>query len=161
MLSAYVISLVPEDRPLAEDIVQETFLIAYRKIATLKKEAAFGPWLRGIARFEVYSALRRRGRELLLEPDVFEGMEDVFRSLEKNEADTWQERFQLVRECFEALPEKLREVCRLHYFEDQSARHAADLLKIALGAVLKRLERARDAIRECVERRLKMEDLNA
>ena len=49
MLLAYILSLVP-DRTLAEDIAQETFLIAYRKISTLEKKEAFAAWLRGIAR---------------------------------------------------------------------------------------------------------------
>lgn len=158
MLLAYVLSLIPEDRQLAEDVVQETFVIAYRKIGGLRKEAAFGPWLRGIARLEVYSALRRRARELLLDPGVFEGMEDVFRELERQSStDSWQERFEMVQECFGALPEKLQEVCRLHYFEQRRTRDVADLLHIALSAVLKRLERGRVAIRECVEKRLRLE----
>jgi hypothetical protein len=36
MLLAYVLSFVPQDRHLAEDIVQNTFLIAYRKISALR-----------------------------------------------------------------------------------------------------------------------------
>jgi RNA polymerase sigma factor (sigma-70 family) len=160
MLFAYAISLIPEDRQLAEDVVQETFLIAYRKISTLQKEASFGPWLRGIARFEVYAALRKRGREVLFEPAVLEGMEDVFGGLEEQNAmDRWQDRFQLVEDCFQALPERLRQVCQLHYFEDRNTGDAARFLRIALSAVLKRLERARNAIRDCVEKRLKLEDV--
>ena len=159
MLFAYVLSLIPEDRQLAEDIVQEAFLIAYRRIGTLKKNAAFGAWIRGIARFEVYAELRRRGRELILDPATLEGMEDVFGGLENQTAvDTWQERFELVQNCFRGLPEKLQQVCRLHYFEGRHAKDAATILQIALSAVLKRLERARDAIRECVEKHLKIEE---
>ena len=57
MLLAYILSLVA-DAQLAEDIAQETLLIAYRKIGTLKKPESFGAWLRGIARFEIFAALR-------------------------------------------------------------------------------------------------------
>jgi RNA polymerase sigma-70 factor (ECF subfamily) len=157
MLLAYILSLV-SDRQLAEDIAQETFLIAFRKISTLKNPDSFGAWLRGIARWEAFAALRKRGTEISFEPAVFEGLEDVFSSLEQQHAaERWQERFQTVEDCFRELPEKLQTVCRLHYFEDHRTQQIADVLKAGLNAVLKRLERARDAIRQCVERRLKLE----
>jgi RNA polymerase sigma-70 factor (ECF subfamily) len=157
MLLAYVLSLV-SDPQLAEDIAQDTFLIAYRKIATLKNPDAFGAWLRGIARWEAFAALRKRGAEIPFEPAVLEGMEDVFASLEQQrETERWQERFQAVEDCFRELPDKLQTVCQLHYFEDWKTQAIADHLKVGLSAVLKRLERARDAVRQCVERRLKLE----
>ncbi len=157
MLLAYVMSLVT-DPQLAEDIAQDTFLIAYRKIATLRNPKAFGSWLRGIARWEAFAALRKRGTEIPYEPSMLEGVEDVFASLEaQRAAETWQERFHAGEECVHALPDKLRTVCQLHYFQDEKSQDIADRLQVGLSAVLKRLERARDAIRECVERRLKLE----
>lgn len=157
MLLAYVMSLV-SDPQLAEDIAQETFLIAYRKIATLQNPDSFGAWLRGIARWETFAAFRKRRREIPFEPAVLEGMEDVFASLEQQQAtEKWQERYQIVEDCFRELPEHLQRVCQLHYFEDQKTQNIADALQLGLSAVLKRLERARDAIRRCVEKHLKME----
>lgn len=157
MLLAYVLSLV-SDPQLAEDIAQDTFLIAFRKITTLKNPDAFGAWLRGIARWEAFAALRKRRMEIPFEPAVLEGMEDVFAALEQQRAtERWQERFQAVEDCFRELPEKLQVVCRLHYFDDQRTQDIADRLSVGLSAVLKRLERARDALRQCVERRLKLE----
>jgi DNA-directed RNA polymerase specialized sigma24 family protein len=52
----------------------------------------------------------------------------------------------------------LQQVCQLHYFEDQRTRDIAELLQLGLNAVLKRLERARDAIRDCIQKRLKMDE---
>lgn len=157
MLLAYVSSFVA-DAKLAEDIAQQSFLIAYRKIDTLKDPAAFPAWLRGIARREAFSAMRRQGRELPIEPTVLQELDEAYRHFEEQHpAQTWEERFRLVEECFEQLPETLQTVCRLHYFEDRKAREIADSLALNLNAVLKRLERARSAIRECVQRRLASE----
>src|SRR5262245_18513563 len=157
MLLAYILWLV-SDPQLAEDIAQDTFIIAYRKIATLQKPDSFGAWLRGIARLEVLTTLRKRGGEISFHPDVLDGMEDAFHALEQNQAtERWQDRFQVVEDCFRALPEKLQQVCRLHYFEDQKTRDIAEFLRLGLSAVLKRLERARDAIRDCVQKRLKID----
>lgn len=156
MLVAYVLSLT-SDPHLAEDIVQETLLIAYRKIETLRKPEAFGAWLRGIARRETLTALRRQGRDQLLEPELLEGVEDVFSSFEQLEwTERWQERFQVVERCFQLLPAKLRQVCSLHYFEDRATRDIAAELHLGLSAVLKRLERARSALKDCVEKQLRI-----
>lgn len=154
MLLAYVLSLVA-DYKLAEDIAQQTFLIAYRKIDTLNDPAAFPAWLRGIARLETLAALRRQGREFPVEPETLQQLDEAYRQFEdQHPAGSWEERYELVRDCFDRLTEPLRTVCRLHYFEDQKTGQIADRLKIQLNAVLKRLERARQALRECVRAKL-------
>jgi len=157
MLMAYILSLVP-DHALAEDIAQETLLVAYRKISGLRKEESFPAWLRGIARFEVLAALRKQKMEIPFEPAVLDAMEDVFHAFEQcGPSESWEERFRLVEECFKLLPEPLQTVCQLHYFQDRKAREIAAQLEIGLSAVLKRLERARHAIKECVQAHLKTE----
>ena len=140
---------------MAEDIAQQTLLIAYRKIDSLEDPAAFPAWLRGIARLESLAAMRRRGREFPVAPEVLQQMDEVYRQFEEQfPAETWEERFRLVEECYGQLPETLQTVCRLHYFEDRKAWEIAEALTINLNAVLKRLERARTAIRDCVQQRL-------
>src|SRR6267154_6794229 len=77
MLMAYLWSLV-DDHKLAEDIAQQTLLIAYRKIAMLKDPAAFPAWLRGIARLEALSAMRRQRREIPVDPAVLQEMDEAY-----------------------------------------------------------------------------------
>jgi len=104
--------------------------------------------------------LRRQGREKLFAPEVFEGIEDVYSSLEQLAGtERWQERFQLVERCLEQLPEKLRQVCSLHYFQDRAARDIGADLGLSLSAVLKRLERARSGLKACVEKQLKIGEI--
>lgn len=157
MLMAYIFSFV-SDSSLAEDIAQQTFLIAFRKIESLENPAAFPAWLRGIARLEAYAAMRRQGREFPVEPAVLQELEEVYRSLEEQHpAETWEERFGIVEKCYRQLPEMLQTVCRLHYFENRKAREIAETLAVNLNAVFKRLERARAAIRDCVQQSLSRE----
>lgn len=154
MLLAYILSMV-SDHKLAEDIAQQSFLIAYRKIDSLKDPEAFPAWLRGIARLEALAALRRRDREFPVEPLVLQQLDEAYRRFEEQRpAETWEERFHLVEECFDRLPEALQTVCRLHYFEGQKAWQIAETLALNLTAVLKRLERARNALRDCVRSKL-------
>jgi RNA polymerase sigma-70 factor (ECF subfamily) len=159
MLQAYLLGVVG-DSELAEDIAQEAFIQAYRKLATLKKKEAFAAWLRAIARNIAFAELRRRGREIATDPEVIQGMEEVFAVFDSHsKGNRWEERVAVVERCFKALPETLSTVCKLHYFEDHLVKDIANLLRISLSAVLKRLERARNAIRRCVERKLGLEEV--
>ena len=82
-------------------------------------------------------------------------MEDVFRAADGHgTGDTWRERVGGLRECLERLPETMKEVCRLHYFRGLTAKGIGSRIGAKLGTVLKRLERARKLLRECIERRL-------
>lgn len=154
MLLAYILSIV-SDYKLAEDVAQQSFLIAYRKIDSLKDPEAFPAWLRGIARLEALAALRRRDREFPVEPIVLQQLDEAYRRFEEQRpTETWEERFHLVEECYERLPEALQTVCRLHYFEGHKAWQIAESLALNLTAVLKRLERARTALRDCVRAKL-------
>src|SRR5277367_1871576 len=135
MLMAYLLSLVA-DHKLAEDVAQQTLLIAYRKINLLRDPAAFPAWLRGIARLEAFSAMRRQGREFAVDPAALQQMDEAYRQFEEQRpAETWEERFQLVEECYARLPETLQTVCRLHYFEDRKAWQIAETLTLNLNAV--------------------------
>jgi len=154
MLLAYLVSLVG-DYSLAEDVAQQALVIAYRKIETLKDPSAFPTWLRGIARLEGLAALRKRGREIAVSPGAMQELEEAYRQFEQEyPTETWEERFHLVEECFERLPETLQSVCRLHYFENHKAWQIAESMTLNLNTVLKRLERARAAVRDCVQMRL-------
>jgi len=154
MLMAYLLSLVA-DHKLAEDVAQQTLLIAYRKIDSLKDPHAFPAWLRGIARLEALSAMRRQGREFPVDPETLQQMDETYRRFEEAQpTNTWEERFSLVEECYRRLPDTLQTVCRLHYFEDRKAWEIAETLTLNLNAVLKRLERARVAIRDCVQAKI-------
>ena len=158
MLHAYIAGLVG-DRELVEDIAQEAFVQAYRKLDTLKKKEAFAAWLRTIARNMAFAELRRRGREVPTDPEILQGMEDVFSVFDSRKpGEDWKDRVKVVEDCLESLPENLQSVCKLHYLEERLAKDVASFLRISLAAVLKRLERARDWIRKCVEKRIGIEE---
>jgi RNA polymerase sigma-70 factor (ECF subfamily) len=154
MLFAYVLGLV-RDPVLAQDIVQEAFLKAFEKLSSLRETESFPAWIRTIARHAACDQRAANAREIPTDPEVVRGMEDMFVAFDRPETgDSWDDRLHEVKRCFERLPEPLREVCRLHYFEDKKARTIAQRLGINAATVWKRLERARDGLRKCVERRL-------
>ena len=53
---------VVRDAHLAQDVTQEAFLTAYRKLGSLRDRSRFGPWILKIARREAYRSGRRQNR---------------------------------------------------------------------------------------------------
>ena len=62
MLLSYARALLGGDRHEAEDVVQESFLVAHRRLETFRQDEDFGRWLRGIARNKVLES-RRSSRQ--------------------------------------------------------------------------------------------------
>jgi RNA polymerase sigma-70 factor (ECF subfamily) len=72
---AFIRHLLGEDRARAEELAQETFVRAYRKLHTWRGEAAVSTWIFGIARNVVREAVKEKykgpGRvEIRLGPDL-------------------------------------------------------------------------------------------
>lgn len=157
MLLAYVLGIVG-DFEAAENVVQEAFVRGWRKLSTLRRKESFAPWIRVIARNIAIRSLQGVSREISLDPEVMQGMEDIFSSLDDREdSDTWEERAGTLKRCLDALPDGLREVCALHYFKNRKAKQIVAALTLSLATVLKRLQRARESLRECIERCLELD----
>jgi len=156
MLMAYVRSLV-RDTGLAEDLVQEAFLAAYKSLETFHPDGNFGAWLRGIARNKVRMSQRAQARHsLVIDSRIVEGMEDVYTMFETpTSRDTdWDDRLAVIHSCIARLAGRLREAIRLYYTEGLSLQEAALRLNASIDAVGQRLFRARVEIRKCVALKL-------
>ena len=140
------------DEHLAEDLTQETFLVAHRKIDSFDSKRNFGAWLRGIARNKVLHDRRAAARHpLVVDSGVVEGMEQVYHLFDEA-TGPWEARIRRVRHCVGRLNEIHRSTVVAVYGGGQTIRQAASRMGLSFAAVAKRLSRARELIRECVER---------
>jgi RNA polymerase sigma-70 factor (ECF subfamily) len=124
----------------AQDLLQETFLAAYRSLGEWRGEAALGTWLCGIA-FRLYrSTARKEARhpsEALEEQEELPALEgDPLRHLARREL---QERLDAA---IGELPPEYRDVFVMVKVEGLSYREAAGWLGVPLGTVQSRLWRA-------------------
>lgn len=133
----------------AHDIAQETFLRAWFGIARLEAAAAFGPWLRTIARNRARTFLERRQRQPIREGLDVDELTHSGRSPAQDAERA--ERQHLVHAALDKLPELSREVLMLHYLEGLPTPRMATQLGIAEAAVRQRLRRARLLMQEEVE----------
>lgn len=136
------------DRHLAEDVVQETFLRACRRLGRLRDEHAMRTWLFRIAvnafRDEVRKAGRRPQLRLASEErlvDVSDAGKSPSTGLAAREHVTW-----IVSE-MDALPERQRQIFYLSAFEELSHGEISDVLRINVSAVKATLSLARKKLR--------------
>jgi RNA polymerase sigma-70 factor (ECF subfamily) len=124
-----------------EDIVQKSFLKAFEHLPQLRQHESFGLWFLNIVRNTSRRFMeRRRSRPICPLPDPVEGKEDE--TLEQKEfRDLLWKRVQ-------EMPETIREAVFLYYHEGKSVREVTRALGISRFAVLKRLQRGRDFLRE-------------
>ncbi|MBA3683661.1 MAG: sigma-70 family RNA polymerase sigma factor [Planctomycetes bacterium] len=152
MLHAYVRAIIG-DAERVDDVCQEAFVRAFQNLAALKEPAAFPAWLRTIARNLAFAELARRTRESATDPRVFQGIEDVFGALDAIEISDGSERICAVRDCVQKLGGLLKDCCERFYYRGQATLAIAEELSISLPAVLKRLERGRLAVADCLGKR--------
>jgi RNA polymerase sigma-70 factor (ECF subfamily) len=132
----------------AQDVVQETALIAYRKLAHFFREADFATWLRAIARREALSARKKVTKMTLLTEEAIE------RYYLQTESEPASPERQALKECLKLLAGKMSRVVRGHYYEGRRLADLAASMDQTVSAVKQLLYRARLALRDCVRRRL-------
>ncbi len=133
----------------AEDVVQDSLLIAYRNIERLFPEADFRTWVKAIVRRQALASGRSRNR---FGPLLTEHMEAAF-EIEDDHLE--MERLAL-RRCLGDLPPRMRHVIDAFYSGGESVGHISDRLTTPTGTVKTLLHRARSALRDCIERRLRV-----
>ncbi len=128
------------DRSLAEDVVQETLLRAWKSRDALKDETAAKPWLLTIVRREYARCFERKRLPLV---DV----EELVAREEPTLADAGDAQLEELRAAMFKLPEEYREPLVLQVLMGYSTAEIAAELELSTAAVLTRLFRARKQLR--------------
>lgn len=150
----FVVALMP-DLALVDDIVQETFLTVAAKAEAFDTSRDFLPWACGIAKFKVMEARRKAAR--LCQPLSDEVLEALCATEPPAEPD--EERLAHLTTCMEKLPRQSRRMIELFYQQAHKPPEIARHVGWSVNAVYVALSRARAALRECVERKGAMEEL--
>lgn len=145
--------LVVKDAHVAEDIFQNTVLKAVTKDVSFQAEAALFSWAFITARRDSLNWCRKHRRESVgIDEDI---LTLIHQDWQNDHLNPKGNRFELLRDCMEELPQKSEKILRLRYFEGLSCGEIADSISITLDAVYKRISRIQNSLRKCVE--LKMQ----
>lgn len=151
-LYGYLRRYVGDDH-LADDVFQTTFLQVYVKSGQYEEGRPVRPWLYTIATHQAVDALRRHGRHptASLDQTVRDAGDGEVRSLlelleaapcDPLEHVQAEERRLVVRAAVDQLPEFLRQVVLLAYYQGLKYRDIAEILEIPVGTVKSRLHAA-------------------
>ncbi len=135
------------DHALSDDLTQDTFVTAWRRLADLRDVERLPAWLCGIARNLGRDARKRLGREVASDAsDTLELAEDAtpFDALSDAESE------RLVATALETVPEAYREPLVLFYYEQRCVKEVARALGITEQATHQRLSRGRQLLAERV-----------
>lgn len=152
MVRAFLLSSV-RDPATADDIFQETFLVAWRNLTRYDRRLPFGPWVRGIASKLVLNWRRRVGRDKIAFCDA-ENLQLLDRTFERFHAlpgDTFDAKLDVLRGCLGTLSGVQRQAIELHYEHGLHCKEIASRLEIGFEAVKKHLQRGRAALYRCMQ----------
>jgi len=137
---------------LVEDVFQETFLQLYTSKESFDTSRPLRPWLFTIAANKAKDALRKMQRHASMELGVVADASDISiddvvnlltsYKITPDEEVSKDETARRVRKIIADMPEKLRGILILAYFEQFSYKQMAEILSIPIGTVKSRLHTA-------------------
>jgi len=148
------------DQPSAEDVVQDSFIKAYKKLHAFRG-GSFRAWILRITTNNCLDVLRRQKRTPTLPLNPIN--ED---SVEEQESPYWladdspsaeekviqKELGDVIQRCLQQLPEDFRAVVVLVDVQGLNYQEAAKVVKSPLGTIRSRLARARQRLQKCLQR---------
>ena len=150
-----LLSRMVRDQSEIEDIVQDSFIKAYRAINNFRGDSAFYTWLYRIgintAKNHLVSLGRRPKAMNSVEIEDIENFDDghEMRSLETPETSMMTNEIVVtVNQAIEFLPDDLRQAISLREMDGLSYEEIADIMDCPIGTVRSRIFRAREAISE-------------
>jgi RNA polymerase sigma-70 factor (ECF subfamily) len=152
---ARVASALAGDPSDADDLVQETFLRAYKHWHTFDPESDCKSWMSAICRNAFFEQRRRESRSTAVEDQELESLAAarLHNSARASGVDTMFSRLDLgpaIATAIQALEPHYRDVVLLIDVEDFSYEQVAEVLDIPLGTVRSRLYRARRQLQEAL-----------
>ena len=139
----YNVSLrIVQDTQEAEDVMQEAFMAAFKKLDTWSKEVTFGYWLKKIVINKSLDYLKKRKMQLtsIDDKEIIPETEDI----EYDESVTLK--VEEIKRAVKNLPEKYRTITVLFLFEGYTHNEIAEILEITSEASRVRFMRAKEMI---------------
>ena len=150
-LYAYILSLVL-NRDRARDLLQQTVIVLLEKEQEFQPGTNFTAWAFRVAYYEVLADHRNRKRERHLFSEQLLSLisEDAQQISSESE-----DRLDALRKCLGKLTESQRQLVQDRYSSNGSVQDIAQRAKKKPGAISVELHRIRNALADCINRRLR------
>ncbi len=145
-LLRYTYNLI-RDSEKSKDSVQETFIRAYTNLNIFNTQKKFSSWIYRIAHNQAINIAKKNHREIQLLDDLdFESPENIEENFDQ-EKDV--ERINL---CLKDIPILYREPLSLYYIEEKTYQEISDILRIPMGTVATRINRAKKIMKNICQK---------
>lgn len=138
----------------AEDLAQEAFVIAWKRLGDFDPQARFGPWVRGIAVNLVRNYWRKHRPQPIGGAVDLEALLAAAQEEGRDTEDSHQGTLVALGQCVGQLDPANRDLIRLRYEEAVSIGELSARLGAQPSTLTMRLHRLRAWLRTCVERRI-------
>ena len=135
----------------AEDVLQESFLSAYKNLKYYKGTAAFGSWLKRIVVNNAINLVKKRR----LDFESVEDVGDVDLAVESQEGEDRSYEVALVNEGISRLPDGYRLVLTLYLLEGYDHKEIGEVLGITESTSKSQFNRSKKKLREILREELK------
>ena len=135
----------------ADDVAQEVFLRAYRKIDDFHCLSSFSTWLTRIAVNYCINHIRSQRRFRLILAGIFPREDRSCSTNEPQAVTEYTEKCEKIHQAINSLAPKQKISIILHYFEEYSCGEIAGILDCSVGTVKSRLFHARRELKKRLE----------
>ena len=143
------------DRDAAKDVLQETALAVFRRFSEYDGGRPFLYWALGFARYEALGWIRDHARSrVLFSEELLEQLTERWAEL----APEVSEQNNALHVCLEKLTVRSRELVRWSYVEGMTSEEVARRTGANAPSVRVTLQRIREHLKECIQRRLRIQE---
>lgn len=140
---------VLHDEQKAIDVVQDAFIKAYRNLEGFDVRKKFSSWIYRIVHNESMNRVKKYRQEI---PEIagleIESDENIERAFEKKEV------IQKAHVCLKKIPIIYAEPLSLYYLEEKTYEEISDILRIPMGTVATRINRAKGIMKEVCQKNI-------
>jgi RNA polymerase sigma-70 factor (ECF subfamily) len=140
----------------AEDLVQETFISAFKKLNQFRAEASFGSWIKKIAINKSLNFIKKKHPEFRMMDQIKESEIQTTEYLE-NEKGLFSIAPEKIQAEIKKLPHKARVVLNLYLLENYKHREIAEMLHISESTSKSQYLRAKELLKERLEKKIQYE----
>lgn len=145
------------DAALADEVFQDTLVVAWKRLSDYDSRRPFGAWTRGIARTILRAKLRERRESAHVDLDLIGPLDVRFEALEREAGDTLDEKLDALRRCIADLPDRDRDAIEGRYERGLRGTTLAAALETSLENARKIVQRARGKLLRCMKTRVAWE----
>lgn len=145
--TAFRIIGVVED---AEDVLQESFVSAFKNLHSYREEASFGAWLKRIVVNRALTLAAKNQKDMFI-PEI---EEDVPEETSKDEIEL-KLSVEKIKQALEELAPGFKSVLSLYLFEGFDHKEIAEILNISESTSKSQYKRAKDKLKEILKSEVK------